>query len=399
MTLRLPLAGAALAAALGCRSATPASPAPTGHRTTMAMDMTTHGTLPRAPAGGVPGRVPISLTPAQATTIGVTYTTVQRGPLERSVRIVGTIAAPESSLVDVTTRVEGYVERVYVDATGLVVRRGAPLVAIYSPSLVAATQELVSAARLARNGGDSSADRQGRELLEAARRRLALWSISPDQVARIERGGEVTRDLILRAPAPGIVLAKDIVAGQAVQPGSRLYRLADLSTVWVEGDVFESDLADVRVGDPVRIEVAGYPGAPLTGRVGFVSPVVDSAARTATVRVALRNPGGRLRPGMFVTMFLTARLGASLVHVPADAVVRTGEQDIVYVVDRGGRLVPRDVVIGVRAGETLEIRSGLTVGERIVASGNFLVDAESRLIGEGAPMAGMAMPETTGGRR
>jgi Cu(I)/Ag(I) efflux system membrane fusion protein len=357
------------------------------------------GATPDSP---LPGRASVSLTPAQASAIGVTYATVQRGPLDRTVRVVGTITVPESSQVDVTAKVDGYVDRLYADVTGQAVRRGAPLVTLFSPALVAAEQELVSAARLAASAdtADPASTRQARELLDAARRRLGYWDISPAQVARIERTGAITRTLPLAAPVSGLVLEKDVVAGQAVQPGTRLYRLADLSTVWLEGQAFERDLADLRVGAPVRIEVTGYAGPPFAGRVSFVAPVVDPVARTARVRVALRNVDGRLRPGMFATMSLDASLGRDVVHVPADAVIRTGVRDLVFVVGPGGALVPHEVTVGARAGDQLEIRAGLAGGERIVASGNFLVDAESRLAGEGSGMAampGMAMPGHDGG--
>jgi Cu(I)/Ag(I) efflux system membrane fusion protein len=339
-------------------------------------------------------RQPVHLTAAQAEAIGVRYTVVQRGPLERTVRTVGQIAPAESRLAEVTTKIDGFVDRLFVDATGVAVRRGEPLLTLYSPMLVAAQQELLTARGLATSvdAGDSDAWRNAQALLEASRRRLAYWDISADQIERLERTGEVTKTLTLVAPFDGVVLEKMVVQGQAVMPGMKLYRLADLSTVWIEGDVFEQDLGLVRVGAPARAELAAYPGESFSGRVSFVWPVVDEQSRAGRVRVAVLNPGGRLKPGMYATLFFDARLGNDVLSVPAEAVVMTGERNLVFVVGASGALEPRAVTLGRRAGDRLQVLSGVREGDRIVASANFLVDAESRLGGTGmAGMPGMNM--------
>ncbi len=299
-------------------------------------------------------RQPVHLTPAQVEAIGVRYTVVERGPLERTVRTVGAIAPAESRLAEITTKIDGFVDRLFVNATGVAVRKGEPLLTLYSPMLVAAQEELLTARRLAASvdSGEPEAWRNAQALLEAARRRLAYWDISADQIERLERTGEATKTLTLVAPFDGVVLEKMVVEGQAVIPGMKLYRLADLSTVWIEGDVFEQDLALVRLGAPARVELAAYPGESFIGRVSFVWPVVDEQSRAGRVRVAVPNPGGRLKPGMYATLFFDVRLGGDLLSVPA------------------------------------QVLSGVKEGERIVASANFLVDAESRL-GGGKGMAGM----------
>jgi Cu(I)/Ag(I) efflux system membrane fusion protein len=356
------------------------------------------GAAPAAPSPAsdtAAARQPVRLSAAQAHAIGVTYTTVTRGPLERTVRTVGQVAPAEPNLADITPKIDGFVERLFVDATGVRVRRGQPLLTIYSPMLVAAEQELLTASRLAASVDTSDAEawRDAQALLAAARRRLAYWDISADQIARLERTGEITKTLTLAAPVDGVVLEKMVVAGQAVMPGMKLYRIADLATVWIEGDVFEQDLALIRLGTPARVEFAAYPGRSFAGRVSFVWPVVDEQSRTGRVRVALPNPGGTLKPGMYATLFFRARLGADLLSVPAEAVVMTGERNLVFVVGRDGALEPREVTLGARAGDRLEVLAGLAAGERIVASANFLVDAESRLAtGQGmAGMPGMTM--------
>ncbi len=340
-------------------------------------------------------RAPVHLTTEQARAIGVTFTVVERGPLARLVRTVGQVVPAEPGLAEITTKIDGFVEDLFVNATGVTVRRGQPLLTLYSPMLVAAQEELLAAKRLgaAVDSTDREAWRNAQALVDATRRRLTYWDISADQIERLERTGEVTKTLALKAPVDGVVLEKMVVAGQAVMPGMKLYRIADLRAVWIEGAVFEQDLAFVRVGAPVRAELAAYPGRTFTGRVNFVWPTVDEQSRTARVRVAFPNPGGLLKPGMYATLFFEAVVGGDVLQVPAEAVVQTGERNLVFVVGEGGALAPREIVLGPRAAGRFQVLSGLAAGERIVASANFLVDAESRLA-TGAGMAGMpGMPD------
>ena len=340
-------------------------------------------------------RAPVHLGAEQARAIGVGFAAVERGPLGRSVRTVGQVVPAEPSLADVTTKIDGFVETLFVDAAGSAVRRGQPLLTLYSPMLVAAQEELLAAKRLAAavDSTDREAWRNGQTLLDAARRRLSYWDISDAQIQRLERTGEATKTLTLNAPVDGIVLEKMVVAGQAVMPGMKLYRIADLSTVWIEGAVFEQDLALVGVGASVRAELTAYPGRAFDGRVGFVWPTVDLESRSARVRVAFRNPRGLLKPGMYATLFFETVVGRDVLSVPAEAVVMTGARNLVFVVGTHGALEPREVVVGARAGGRLQVLRGVAEGERIVAAANFLVDAESRLT-SGAGVAGMpGMPE------
>ena len=355
-----------------------------------------------APAGATPQREPVRLTPAQAQAIGVTYTTVVRGPLTRTVRTVGQFVVAEPGLTDVTSKIDGFVEALYVNVTGVPVRRGEPLLALYSPMLVTAQEELLTALRLAASVDSGvEAARSAQALVAAARRRLAYWDISPAQIERLERTGEATKTLTLTAPFDGYVLEKMVVTGQAVMPGMTLYRIADLSTLWVEGEVFERDLALVGVGAPATADVVAYPGRPFRGRVSFISPVMDPTSRTARVRVAFANRGGALKPGMYATLFFEGGVGGDVLSVPAEAVVMTGERNLVFVVQPDGMLVPREVTLGPRAGDRYQVLAGVTEGERIVASANFLVDAESRLGATGTPMPTMPGMRTGGdtGRR
>ena len=390
----LALGGAALLAACGG-----GRPAPSADSATAGMSAEEHARMQAGAPGvtdsaGATQREPVHLAAAQAQAIGVTYTTVARGDLARMVRTVGQFVPAEPGLSDVTTKIDGFVEELYVNATGVPVRKGQPLLALYSPMLVAAQEELLTALRLAATvDSGSEAARSAQGLVAAARRRLAYWDISPAQIERLERTGQVTKTLTLAAPFDGYVLEKMVVAGQSVMAGMKLYRIADLSTLWIEGEVFERDLALVAVGAPATAEVVAYPGRPFRGRVSFIWPVVNPESRTARVRVAFANRGGTLKPGMYATLFFEGAVGGDVLNVPTEAVVMTGERNLVFVVQPDGMLVPREVTLGPRAGNRYQVLAGVAEGERIVASANFLVDAESRLASGGA-MAGMpGMPE------
>ena len=337
------------------------------------------------------GRQVVHLNAEQARALGVVYTRVRREPLERTIRTVGRIEAAEPRIADITPKIDGFVERLLVNTTGERVRRGQALLTIYSPKLVAAQEELLTAKRLAARIDSTAGEAwtNARTMLDAARRRLAYWDITASQIARIEEGGEVTKTLTLVAPVNGIVLEKSVLEGQQVKPGERLYRIADLSEVWVEGDVFEQDLQFVSEGLQAHIEVTAYPGVHMMGRVSFVYPTVDERSRTNRIRLTVPNSELKLKPGMFATIYVDARIGEDVITVPRDAVVITGERNLIFHRHEDGSLHPHEVVLGARAGDRVQILQGLEEGEMIVASANFLIDAESRLAGTGGSMPGM----------
>lgn len=358
------------------------------------------GTQGAVDSAGMATRQAVHLTAAQERALGVVYTQVARRTLERSVRTVGEIQAAEPGVADVTPKIEGFVERLFVNTTGETVRRGQPVLALYSPALVAAQEEFLAAQRLVMRVDSSATEawQTAQSTLAAARRRLAYWDITETQIAQLETSGEVTKTLTLVSPVSGIVLEKDVLEGQRVMPGQRLYRIADLSEVWVEGEVFEQDLPLMREGAQAHIEVTAYPGEHLMGRVSFVHPTVDIRSRTNRVRVTVPNRDRRLKPGMFATIYVDAVVGADVLVVPMASVIVTGERNVVFVRDDEGMLVPREVVLGPRAGDVVQVLSGLQEGETIVASANFLVDAESRLGSTGGAMPGMqhgAVDDTT----
>lgn len=349
------------------------------------------GTQGEMDSTGAAVRQAVHLTSEQERALGVVYVTVGRQSLMRTIRTVGAVQAPEPNIVDITPKIDGFVEQLFVDFTGQSVQRGEPLLTLYSPKLVAAQEELLTAKRLVSQLDSSAGEawRNAQNMLESSRRRLSYWDITDEQVEQLEQSGEATKTLTLVSPVTGIVLAKHVVEGQQVMPGMQLYRLADLSSVWIEGEVFEQDLQFVRRGGQAHIEVAAYPGEHLMGSVSFVYPTVDPQSRTNKIRITVPNRGLRLKPGMFATVFFDATIGDDILVVPLNAVMVTGERNLVFVRGDDGMLMPREVVLGARADDRVHVLSGLADGETIVASANFLVDAESRLAGTSSAMPGM----------
>lgn len=340
-----------------------------------------------APSGGDTSQA-VTIAGSEARRIGVTYAPVAPIPVSREVRVVGQIVDDETAVHAVSPKIEGWVDQLYVDYTGQAVRRGQPLLTIYSPALVSAQQELLLALALRQrvDSGTADARQQADALVDAARRRLAYWDIPNAEIERLERTRTVTKTMTLRAPASGVVLEKDIVAGQSVMPGQTIYRIADLSTVWLEGEVFEQDLPDVHLGMVVTAELRALPGERRTGRITYVYPTLDPDTRTERIRVALPNPGLALKPGMYATIRFTAPGRRGVLSVPRTAVLSTGERSIVFVKQPDGRLQPHYVTLGMANDDRVEILSGLAPGDTVVASATFLVDAESNL---GTLMGGM----------
>ena len=339
---------------------------------------------------------PVSLDAEGQRRIGVTYATVERRELPVSVQSVGTVAYDETRLSTVSPKVAGWVEKLYVDFTGAPVKAGQPLMDVYSPALVSAQEELVLAVRLVGEAGEGRASENALELLRSARRRLAYWDVSQEEVDRIERTGEPTKTLTVRAPASGVVVEKNVVEGDRIMPGMTVYRIADLSRVWVEAEVFEKDLGLVREGQAARVSFEAYPGKLFVGKVTYVYPTVSVQSRTARVRVELPNPGLTLKPGMFAKIGLDVPPGAPTLVVPRSAVIATGERALVFVQAADGKLMPREVQMGRTSGQLQELLGGVEAGERVVSSAAFLVDAESNL-GSMTSMPGMDMGAPAGG--
>ena len=326
------------------------------------------------------GSVKISLAKVQK--LGVRSEPAELRDLARTIRAVGTVQADERRLFVVNTKFEGYIDKLRVNTTGEVVRRGEPLMEVYAPELVVAEQEYLLAWRSLQDMQGASAESRAsaKQLAEAALQRLRNWDISDDQIKELQRRGAVTRTLTLRAPADGVVMEKMAVEGTRFMPGEPLYRIADLSTVWLIADVFEQDLGMLRPGQDAKVTVNAYPGVAFPGKVDFIYPTVMQDTRTGRVRVVIANTDGRLKTGMYAAVALEAPIGAGPVLTVQDsAVIDSGTRQIVLVERGEGKFEPRDVKLGAHAGGFYEVRDGLKADERVVVSANFLIDAESNL--------------------
>jgi len=282
----------------------------------------------------------VVLDASQLRQFGVTFDTVRLRTLESEVRAAGTVTFDEMRIAQITPKFAGYIERLFVNATGQAVSRGQPVAAIYSADLVAAQSELLLAARLDRSIGQNSvpgAQSGTPTLLAAARRRLRLWDISDAQIDNILRIGRLQRTLTLLSPVSGIVVEKNVVEGQSVTPGAQLMTVTDLSTVWVTAELREADAGNVRQGSAATVELGAFPGQLINGRVSYVYPTLQAEARTIKARVALPNPGGRIKPGMYATVRLSTPMSTTLT-VPASAVIQTGDRAYAFVDIGAGKL-------------------------------------------------------------
>lgn len=310
--------------------------------------------------------------------IGVKTAPVKVAPMDLSVKALGRVTYDETALVDVTLKLDGYIHKLNVDATGQPVKKGEALFSLYSPELYAAQQEYLLALKSQTAARESGAPERVDSLVRASRKRLELWGLSEGQMDSIAKRGEPIENLPFPAPASGYVLEKSVVEGAAVRAGDRLYRIAPLDKVWVEADVYESDLPRVKVGQEVEVTLPYLPGKSFKGKVGYLYPALEASTRTGRIRVELRNPALELKPDMYAEVKLKVE-GGSRLQVPESAVLYTGPRRLVFVDLGEGRMVPREVKLGVHAGEAYEVLSGVKEGDVVVTSGNFLVAAESRI--------------------
>jgi len=332
-------------------------------------------------AGGLPGLAPVTIPEARQKHMNLRTSTVDTRRITRDVRTSARITPDETLLYHVTTKVEGWVERLYVNTTGQVVRRGQPLLTLYSPELLATQEEYLSALAASKRLNQSPVPgvAQGaQDLLLAAKRRLELWDIGDAQIAAIESSGKAQKTVTLYSPASGYVSEKDVVMGHKIMPGEVLLTIIDLSTVWAEADIYESDLRFIQVGMPVSLTLPYWPGQQFPGKISFLNPFLDPVTRTLKARLEIPNPELRLKPEMFGDMTLSYELGERLT-VPTSAVMPTGKRNFVFVQTNGTELTPAEVTLGERSGEYYEVLSGLKAGDRVVTSANFLVDSESSL--------------------
>ncbi|HEY6938125.1 MAG TPA: efflux RND transporter periplasmic adaptor subunit [Terriglobales bacterium] len=323
----------------------------------------------------------VMISPDKQQLMGVRTTTVQRESLVRSIRTTGQVAADETRIAHIHVKVSGWIDKVYVDFVGQLVRKGQPLFTVYSPDLVA-TQEEYLIARRGENSLNSSPFAEVRQsansLLRAARDRLKLWDISDAQIEKLERTGEVSRTMTFYSPVTGYVTDRKAFPQTSVTPDMELYTVSNLSTVWVMADVYEYELPYLRVGQRAELHLSYYPEKTWAGRVSYIYPMLDPQTRTAKVRIDLPNPGFQLKPQMFADVQLQVDYGRQIV-VPQEAVLDSGERQTVFVAAGDGHFEPRLIKAGAQMEGKVIVLSGLGPGETIVSSGNFLIDSESQL--------------------
>ncbi len=337
--------------------------------------------------GSIPGYAPVLVDDSRRQLLGIRSVPVALTKLKKTIRTVGLVSADETRASEVHVKFEGFIERIFVNYVGQEVRKGQPLFTIYSQDLLATQQEyLASKAALERllSATVTEPDRTSfKELVAASRRRLELFDVPSEMLEKIDRTGIPERYITITSPRHGTVAEKRAVAGVAVDPMTPLYVIADLGRVWVLADLYERDMAQVRPGQEARLFIDALPGSKLTGMVTFVSPTVGDATRTAKARIEFENAEGLLKPGMYATVQIDINLGEGIA-IPEDAIIDTGERTIVFVAHKGGHFEPRPIVVGSSIAGLVQVLSGLTAGESIAETGQFLLDSESRFRGAAA---------------
>lgn len=314
--------------------------------------------------------------------IGVTYATVETKPLLHTIRAVGKVAPDTQRVWRVVARAGGYVQELGVSAPGEIVKKGQVLMTLYSPELLTTQRELIDLLRMRDNSpkGAHSAHADAQSLVESAKRRLRLWNITEEQVAKIEQSRHAEESLPILAKMDGIVQTLPVTQGMTIAPGNTLVDVADLSVVWVWGEFYQEELPMLQVGQEVTVTSDSYPGEKFKGQLSLVDPFINDAKRTGRVRLDIQNPEIKLKPDMYVDVLLEMDMGRSLV-VPVSAIMPTGKRNIAFVDKGEGKLEPRFLELGGKYGNVYAVKSGLKEGERVVASANFLIDAESKIQG------------------
>jgi Cu(I)/Ag(I) efflux system membrane fusion protein len=331
------------------------------------------------------------ISPEKQQLIGVQYGTVEYQTISKSLRAVGKVALDETKITRINPKIEGWIENVYVDFTGKLVQKGQPLLSIYSPDLVQTQQEYLLAIKGQKELGESpfgEAVNFSESLVQSARRRLQLWDITDAQIKELEKRGQPSRAMTLYAPASGFVMTRNAFPRQRVMPDTELYSLADLSTVWIIADIYEFEAADIKLGQPATVTISSYSGREFRGKITYIFPQVDNTTRTLKIRIELANKSFALKSDMYADVVLNMSYGRRLV-VPQEAVMDSGSEQLVYVSLNDGYFEPRKVQIGAKVDDKYIVLGGLQPGERIVTSGNFLIDSESKLksatVGMGTP--------------
>ncbi len=341
-------------------------------------------TAPSAPQKTTAEVPSLQIPPEKQQLIGVKTVAVSLKPMEKVIRTVGRIEYDERRLATVNTKVEGWIERLYVDYTGKYVKKGGALAEIYSPELFATQQEFINLVKWSKTqnteGFGKMLAQDAQQILEAARERLRLWDITDSQIKKIEESGKPIRTLTIYSPVSGYIVQKMALQGMRVMPGEKLFDVADLSTVLVIADIYEYELPLIKMGDTAKINLSYFPGKEFFSTIDLIYPTLSEETRTTKIRFTIPNPDGELKPNMYTDVQVKIDLGTKLA-IPAEAVIDTGERHVVYVDKGGGNFEPREVALGLKGDGMVEVIRGLNAGERVASAANFLIDSEAKLKG------------------
>jgi RND family efflux transporter MFP subunit len=374
---RARLAGAPVIGGLFARSEQPAASAPAANGP---IDAPGQGTPSEKKSAAEP-RAEVTIDPQRQQLIGVRTAAVERTSVTPTVRTVALVRYDETRLAEINLKLEGWIRDLYVDFTGEFIKKGQPLFTLYSPELVNTQNEYLLALKTreqVRQSQIADAREYADRIIESTRQRLALWDLPPEEMKVLEETRQPRTAIVFRSPVTGFVIEKAAVQGMHVMPGETLYRIADLSTVWIEADIYEQEMRFLRVGRPATVTLDAYPGEQFRGRAIYIYPFVEEKTRTVRVRFELPNPRGRLKPGMYANVELQGPAGEGLT-VPTNAVLDSGTQQIVFVAQGDGYFIPRNVKTGRRLAERIEILEGLKEGEQIATGATFFLDSESQL--------------------
>ena len=366
------------------------SPDPHAGHKSMATGATADQTAAAEPT--VSGYAPVTIPQDRLQSMGITFAEARRMELDQSFRTFGKVTYDETRIHHVHTKLEGYIEALHADFVGQFVTKGQPLYSIYSPELYATQNEYLLALRgreqMPPLGQDDAFPAAGNiDLVAAARQRLALWDIGDNDIRELERTRKPIRALTIFSPVSGYVMQKTAFQGLKIMPGDNLYDIVDLSTVWVQADIYEVNLQFIKLGQPASMSLSYQPGKTWRGRVTFINPTLDPATRTVKARLEFANPGNELKPDMYADVVIGGARGSGIA-VPESAVIATGERNIVFVSKGNGVFEPREVVLGIRVRNLYEIKQGVSEGESVVTGANFLLDSESKLKASVSAMAG-----------
>jgi multidrug efflux pump subunit AcrA (membrane-fusion protein) len=347
-----------------------------------AMDLTPVYAEAESPAGETQPVGAFRISPQRQQLIGVEYGEVREQPLSKVIRTVGRVSYDETRIAHIHTKFSGWIDKLYVDFVGKLVKKGQPLLTIYSPELVSTQQELIIAGKSRDYLGNSpflqGVGSNASSLYESTRERLKLWDIPESEIKEIERRGTPNKHLTLYSPINGFVLTRSGFTGHRVTPEMELYSIVDLSTIWVLADVYEYEMPMISMGQSATMSLSSFPGRTFTGRVNYIYPGLEAATRTLKVRLEFPNPRFELKPDMYANVEVKVDYGVQLA-VPRDAVLDSGTSQVVFVAREGGTFEPRRVTLGQQVGDQVIVLSGIQSGERVVTSANFLVDSESQL--------------------